>query len=91
MDFADIQIGQWYASNNKEQPNYHFKALEINVLSKKAKVLKVGRWRDLFPEIGFMSNPDYWKNASPKNYSDIEHLIPDEFKENRETEPLLFN
>jgi len=91
MDLADIKIGQWYASNNKDQPNYHFKASKIDVLSKKVKVLKVGRWKHQPAGYGEMSNPDYWRNATPVNYSDIEHLIPDEFKENKEIEPLLFN
>lgn len=92
MNLADFKIGQWYAANNRDQPNFHFKAIEIDSKRNSVKAIKVGRWKGMPPEISSVSNPDYWKNATPVNYSDIEHLIPEEFKEKQESgEALLFN
>jgi hypothetical protein len=95
MNLSDFEIGKWYASSFSK--GYYFKVLGINTrIYCKTKeqhldVISTDELSGTFRE-SYISNDDYWKNATPVDYKDIEHLIPEQYRETPLIqEALLFN
>lgn len=91
MELSELKIGQWYQATNANEFYYQVLKIGSNKSSSHDSIdVNQLNYKTYYPDT-FISNSEYWRKAIEVKYSEIEYLIPEEYRKPEEYLPMIFN